>query len=129
MPIIQRYAPALLVKCQNAIDLSKMLVSEWLEKYMFKDQSDKVDISKRISDILSSHTDFKTHGRHIGLEEAKGYGLKIIELEQDQKLQDLVLSVFHSTTHTFGGTSAVKIIENHNGNAYIGHLRIRPAPR
>ena len=31
----------------------------------------------------------------------------------------LVLSVFHATTHTFSGTNAMKIIENHNGKAFI----------
>jgi len=45
--------------------------------------------------------------------------LNIENLENDQELQDLVLSVFHATTHTFNGTTAVKIIENHNGKAFI----------
>ena len=41
------------------------------------------------------------------------------ELEQDQTLQDLVLSVFHATTHTFSGTVAVKVIENHPRKAFV----------
>jgi len=45
--------------------------------------------------------------------------LKITNLEDDQVFQDLVLSVFHATTHTFSGTPAVKIIENHNGKAFV----------
>ena len=44
-------------------------------------------------------------------------------LEEDQQLQDLVLSVFHASTHTFNGTAAVKIIENHIGKAFI---KLRP---
>ncbi len=43
----------------------------------------------------------------------------IDDLEDDQNLQELVLSIFHATTHTFEGTPAVKIIENHLGNAFI----------
>ncbi|MGH9895093.1 MAG: SDH family Clp fold serine proteinase, partial [bacterium] len=43
----------------------------------------------------------------------------IDDLELDQGLQDAVLSVFHATTHTFNGTPAVKLIENHHGRAYI----------
>lgn len=34
-------------------------------------------------------------------------------------MQDIFLSVFHATTHTFNGTAAVKIIENHLGKAFI----------
>ena len=44
-------------------------------------------------------------------------------MENDQTIQDLFLSVFHATTHTFNGTTAVKIIENHNGNAFIKQVR------
>ncbi|GAH21951.1 unnamed protein product, partial [marine sediment metagenome] len=58
----------------------------------------------------------------------KNIGLKIEDLEKDKKLQDLILSVFHSTTHTFEGTSAVKIIENHLGKAFIKKLQTIPVP-
>ena len=47
--------------------------------------------------------------------------MRVAHLEKDQKEQDLVLSVFHATTHTFVGTTAVKIIENHLGKAFIKH--------
>ena len=41
------------------------------------------------------------------------------DLEKDQTLQDLVLSVHHATMHTFAGTGAVKIVENHLGRAFV----------
>ncbi len=124
IPIIQNYGPALLVECQNAIDLSKILVKKWLKNYMFKEEGDKAEkIATDISNILSDHSEFKSHGRHIGIEKAREYGLKIQSLEDDQIFQDLVLSVFHATTHTFGATAASKIIENHLGNAFIKSSR------
>jgi hypothetical protein len=46
-------------------------------------------------------------------------GLIIEDLERDQVFQDNILSIFHATTHTFNGTNAVKIIENHKGKAFI----------
>ena len=49
-------------------------------------------------------------------------------LEDDDKLQDLVLSVFHATTHTFDGTGAVKIIENQLGKAFIKQVVVSPPP-
>jgi hypothetical protein len=42
-----------------------------------------------------------------------------MELESDQALQDAVLSIYHAVTHSFIGTGAVKIIENHTGKAYL----------
>ncbi len=50
-------------------------------------------------------------------------GLVIEDLEDDPEFQDLILSVFHATTHTFDGTDAVKIIENQNGKAFVKQQR------
>jgi len=46
-------------------------------------------------------------------------GLVVTDLEADQTLQDLVLSVFRATTQAFDNTAALKIIENHLGVAFI----------
>ena len=46
-------------------------------------------------------------------------------LEDDETLQDLSLSVFHATTHTFTGTAAAKIVENHVGRAFIKHVPLQ----
>ena len=119
LPIIEQYGPALIVQCEHANELSKTLVTEWLEKYMFANDSSAKDKAEAIGNKLSAHSLFKSHSRHIGRVQAAELKLKITNLEDDQKLQDLVLSVFHATTHTFDATPAVKIIENHLGKAFI----------
>ncbi|MFA5213038.1 MAG: serine protease [Methanoregula sp.] len=118
LPILSQYGPALLVQSQNAIDLSKKYVLEWLEKYMFSGVADGAK-ARAISESLSDHTRFKSHGHHINRDEARRIGLVVDDLESDQVLQDLVLSVYHSTTHTFSGTPAIKIIENQNGRSFV----------
>jgi hypothetical protein len=124
IPIVEQYGPALLVQCKNAIELSKLLVAEWLEKYMFAKDKQSKEKSNKIANMLANHSFFKSHGRHIGREQAKkDFGLRITNLEDDQDFQDLVLSVFHTTTHTFEGTPAVKIIENHLGRAFVKHSK------
>lgn len=128
LPIIEQYGPALIVQSEHASDLSKILVSEWLKNYMFSSCKNKETIAKEIANKLSKHSSFKSHSRHIEKMQAKNIGLKIEDLEKDEKLQDLVLSVFHSTTHTFEGTSAVKIIENHLGKAFIKKIQTIPFP-
>jgi len=124
LPIIEQYGPALIKQSEHADTLSKSLVAEWLEKYMFAHDKECREKAKKIADKLSDHAFFKSHGRHIGRTQAKSYGLKIRDLELDRKLQDLVLSVFHATTHTFDGTNAVKIIENHLGTAFVKVFRV-----
>jgi hypothetical protein len=125
LPILSQYGPALLVQCQDAIALSRKYVSDWLARYMLAggDQADlhAVEIANRLSD----HAIFKSHAHHINRDEARAFGLTIDDLESNQVFQDLVLSVYHATTHTFNGTAAVKIIENQNGRAFI---RIQGVP-
>jgi hypothetical protein len=99
--------------CQKTIALSKSKVAEWLDTYMFKDDSDKK--GKAIAEWLGNFEEHKTHGRPINYELAKSKGLKVTLLEDDQELQDGVLSVYHATLATFDTAPCVKIIENHEG--------------
>lgn len=119
LPILEQYGPALLKECRLANDLSVELVAQWLASHMFKGNEKAREISAQVANRLSDHTLFKSHGRHIGIDEARDLGLKITALEDDKILQDLVLSVFHCVTQTFDATNAVKIIENHLGFAFI----------
>lgn len=119
--LLNQYGPSLITQCENYIEMSENLVREWLGRYMFKNlpANQKQTTIETIARYLSDHDNFKSHGRHISREKAKLIGLNVTELESDQILQDLVLSVFHSTTITFSGTMACKIIENQNGRAFI----------
>ena len=79
---------------------------------------DKVKVNK-VVDFLSSHEDLYTHDRHLDFNTLSGLGLIIEKLEEDQVLQDKVLSVHHSTIISMSQTQATKIIENNMGKAYI----------
>lgn len=130
LPMLSQYGPDLLVRCEATMDMSKELVKTWLETYMLKEKSDRSKKAKQISDWLSNHQHFKSHSRHIARGELQKQQLSILELEDDEDLQDLSLSVFHATTHTFTGTGVVKIVENHTGRAFIKHhLNTAPPPK
>ena len=119
IPMLNQYGPDLIVKCQNACDMSKSLVKGWLESYMLKGSKDATKKAEKIAQWLSTHKNFKTHGRHIPRRELQRKGLVIEHLEKDKVLQDLVLAVFHATTITFTNSPVVKIIENYEGAAFI----------
>ncbi len=119
LPMLNQYGPDLLVQCENANRLSEELVRGWLETYMFKGDRNRRKKAKDIAKWLSKHGHFMSHGRHIQRSELEKHGLRVQHLEDDQTAQDLFLSVLHATTHTFSGTTAVKIIENHLGKAFI----------
>lgn len=46
-------------------------------------------------------------------------GLNVVSLEEDDELQEAVLSVHHACSLTLAGHSVIKLIENHEGTAFI----------
>ncbi|QXJ28584.1 hypothetical protein J5U23_01453 [Saccharolobus shibatae B12] len=118
-PKIQQYPPAILEEARNALELTKKLGREWLVKYMFKGDADAEKKAERIVNYLSDHKELKSHATPISRDKLKELGLKITDLENDQNLQDLILSVYHITRITFQLTTAHKIVENSNGRAFI----------
>lgn len=112
--IIGKYHPTFLGECEKAIAWSKDIVQVWLGKCMFAGET-KEDMIKSIVDNLSDHSEMKTHSRHISSEQCKELGLKIIDLEEDQELQDIVLSIHHAFMHSLSSSVGImKIIENQN---------------
>jgi len=118
-PILAQYDPTLVGDCQKAVDLSAQMVREWLITGMFRGDKKAAKRADIIVEELSNHALTKTHDRHLSIEKAKAIGLVVVPLEQDQKFQDLVLSVHHACIHALTETGACKIIENHRGAASI----------
>ena len=113
--IIGKYHPTFLGECDKAILWSKQIVEEWLQKCMFDEDTTHAALIKDIVEALADHSHMKTHSRHISVEQCKTLGLKIIELEADQELQDIVLSIHHSFMHSLSSAPGImKIVENQN---------------
>lgn len=122
---LEKYPAAFLKIALDSIDLSEILIQEWLETCMFKDDNNN---QKKIANIvknLNEHEASKSHGRHLDVDFCEGIGLKIIRLETDQKLQDKVLSVHHAFTLTFNNSPAIKIIENNIGGNTVNCINLK----
>jgi hypothetical protein len=119
LPMLAQYGPDLLIQAKNTKKYATELVREWLHRFMFAGEADGLQKATDISTWMSAHNDHGRHSRHISRQVVESKGLKVKYLEDDQVLQDLVLSIFHATTHTFTMAGTFKIIENHIGKAYI----------
>ena len=115
---LEQYPAAFVKMAMDAINLSQELATEWLRSSMFKGEDSELKIA-HIVETLNEHKKSKIHGRHFGMDTCKTMGLKVIQLEDDDALQDAVLSVHHAFMITFNRTNAAKIIENHEGRALI----------
>jgi len=122
-PIIAKYNPTLIGECQKAIVWSEEMAKEWLIHGMLRNDPDKEAKASSIVKELGDHALTKSHARHISLAKCEEIGLKVEKLEDDQDLQDTVLTVHHAFIHTLTATPALKIIENHIGKALVMSLQ------
>lgn len=118
-PIVAKYNPTLVGECEKAIDWSEKMVASWLDRNMLSAEPDKKKLIDNIIKELGDHSVNKSHARHLSMKKCKDIGLKIIEMEADHEIQDLILSIHHICIHTLGATNAFKIIENQDGIAFI----------
>lgn len=121
-PIIAKYNPTLIGECEKAMKWSEEMVTEWLISGMFLGEDDAKEKAEKIVNELGNHILMKSHARHISAEKAESLGIKLVALENDQKIQEAVMSVHHSCIITLTSTSAYKIIENHEGTAFIERM-------
>jgi len=89
---LSQYPPAFLKTAIDAIEISGMLVVEWLGTSMF-DINNKKDARKieAIKKTLNEHDNSKNHGRHLNIEFCKKIGLKVTEMEMNPDLQEAIL--------------------------------------
>ena len=118
-PILSRLMPSFVQQCHWVLERTKEYGEEVLRDNMLAENKDRDRLSSEIAARLSDLSQNKAHDRHIHYQDAKDMGLNIEVLEDDSRLQDLVLTVHHCYMHTLGNTPAFKIIENHKGRAFI----------
>lgn len=118
-PILSQFDPTFISSCEKAIESTKKLVEQCLTECMFSDRDDATSLSKNIVKQLNDHGHQNSHNSHLDPESCRKIGLEIQYLEDDQQLQEVVLSIHHSFIHTLSMTSCAKIIENHQSKAFI----------
>ena len=112
--IMSKYNPTFLLSCEQAVRLSEELISEILKTSV----SDPEKIEK-IKKVFGDNDNSKTHSRHISKDKCREAGLNIVDLENDQDLQDLVLSIHHCYMIAFDTTIATKIVENNKRGCFL----------
>jgi len=118
-PILQSQGPSLLEEAKNAVLYSRELVADWLRTYMFADDEDRDAKAARIADFFGDVSRHRVHGRPIGYDEAAREGLKVRRLEDNQNLQETVLTAYHLMTLAFENTFLMKVIWSSSGGAWI----------
>lgn len=115
--IISKLNPTFLTLCEQSDLLSQELTDEILSASDYAD-----DVKERIKKVFCDNTDSKSHSRHIDIDRCKKTGLHIEDLEADQEIQDLVLSIHHCCMLLGDMSNLIKTVENNEGKVFTTHI-------
>lgn len=110
--VFSKYPPAFIMDCERQVEGSREMVAAWLKSNMLKGEEKAAEKAKAIVSGLMDYKGTTEHSHHFLIDKCRAIGLKVFALEDDQDLQEAVLSVHHSYVATFARTNAIKIIEN-----------------
>lgn len=116
--IFNKYNPTFITTCKKAI--------EWSEKLMLDYKGKNID-EEKLKDVFLNNKKSFSHSRHISKEKCKYVGLKITDLENNQNLQDSVLSLHHTYMILFDMLSISKVVENQDGKCYVQQYVKQPS--
>lgn len=130
VPILQNISIGEIQGCENALDFSKLLVTDWLSKYKFKfwakhsstglpvTEEEKKQRAAEIAKCLCDHGHWLTHGRSISIKDLTDMGLQITDFSKDAELADAIRRYYLLLTLTFDTTSIYKIFETVDSQLY-----------
>lgn len=112
--IFNKYTPTFITACKKAIKWSEKL----MEQYIQSVYGPSFDL-KPVRDIFLNNNNSFSHARHIPKDACRNVGLHIIDLEDNQALQEAVLSLHHTYMILFDKFSVSKVVENQIGGCYV----------
>lgn len=127
-PVLREIGPALLQEVLNALHYSERMVGQWLERYMFAGQTDAEAKGKRIAAYFNDAAHHKSHGHRIDRDEAREQGVVVEDLEDNQALQEAVLTLYHMATIAFEKSPAAKLLAAHTGRMWVKNINMLPVP-
>jgi hypothetical protein len=118
-PVIGSLGPSLLQYAQDQLDFSESMVAGWLETYMKSGASDPHAEAVQVAQFFNDASNHKSHDKRIGIAEAAEAGVVVEKLEDNQALQEAVLTLYHVLTILIEQTGATKIITSGGGRNWV----------
>lgn len=122
IPILQQISPGELQNAENALNFAKILVTQWLAQFKFRNweshsstgirvtDEEKKKRAEEIAEHLCNHRFWKTHARSIKLDDLEAMRLKITNYSKTPDLEDAILRYYILLQMTFS-TNIYKLFE------------------
>jgi hypothetical protein len=111
LPILRMIGPGLLAACDHSAKRAEQIVEKAMRQHMLASGKDAAKKAKKAAKWFGDAETFLSHGRPVRRDEAREHDVVVADLEDDPKLQDLVLSVHHATSISLSGGTIAKLIE------------------
>ncbi len=122
-PVLRSFGPALLQEARKSIAYGQTLVQDWLTKYMFSGRPDPAALAGAVAKHFGGNQ-HGSHGRRIDRDEARQQQLEVIDLEENQHLQEEVLTLYHLSTIAFEMGPAAKSVVSSNRRLWIKNMQM-----
>jgi hypothetical protein len=121
LPILQQMGPSMLIQCDNAIELSKTLVRQWLTRFMFNGDPEAAQKADAIARFLGQHSNFKSHARCIRLKDLqeRNLGLKVSSARTPIELHRRIWDVYCAIDVVFATSGIFKLFYNSRDEAIV----------
>jgi ClpP class serine protease len=116
--VFAKYPPAFISDCERSVQGARAMVKGWLKGNMLRSNDDPERAAEAIVEKLMDYKGTSEHGQHFLIDKCKDIGLNINSIEDDQALQEDILSVHHAYMATFAKTTAIKLIDNSSGGTW-----------
>ena len=134
-PILQNMGPSLVLEADKHLKYSQELVANWLYERMLRGTTNEEERRARAATIAAyfnaestgDHGQVHVHGQRIGAEKLDELGLRLEFLEDDQSLQDDVLTAYHLMTLIFEKSNSFKFIASDKGKMWVKQ-ELQPVP-
>lgn len=112
--VFNKFNPTFITACKKSIEWSEKLMEDYIESVYGSSFS-----VESVKDVFFNSNNSYSHSRHIPKEACKKVGLHIVDLENDQDLQEAVLSLHHTYMILFDKFSVSKVVENQIGGCFV----------
>ena len=116
--VFAKYPPAFILDCERSVAGTRDMVGAWLAANMLAG-ADAEQKAAQVMQHLMDYNGTTEHSHHFLIDKCQSLGLNVTAIEQDQDLQEDILSVHHSFVATFARTKTIKLIENTIGANWI----------
>ncbi len=110
--IFAKYPPAFIIDCERSVEGSRDMVTQWLSANMFLSSAKPSELAASTVNKLMDYKGTTEHAHHFLIDKCREMGLAVTAIEDDQHLQEAILSVHHAFVASFTRTNAIKIIQN-----------------